>query len=67
MTRSVQPGWLAVPFIGVDNIRAVFDAIYGQDLNVVRVGMTIGIAFFLFITYALTPRQEEEGQQREGH
>ncbi len=60
-------GGLGLPFVGVDNLRAIVDAIYGQDLNVVRVGMPIGAGFFLFIAYALTPRKEEEGQQRNGH
>ncbi len=54
-------GGLGLPFVGVDDIRAIVDAIYGQDLNVVRVGMPIGIAFFLFIVYALTPRREQKG------
>ena len=52
-------GGIMIPFIGVDGLHAIFDAIYGQSVALFRAGTTIGVLVQLFFMYALSRRPEE--------
>ena len=53
------------PFIGIENIRALFGDIYSDDVWVLRSGAVFPAIMFGFIAYALAPRQDDANDAKQ--
>ena len=53
---------ISTPMIGVENMRALVDAAYGDNIWGLRIGCMIAVAMFGFIAYALAPRQDDANE-----
>lgn len=49
------------PVLGVENLRTLVGEIYGESVAMIRMGMIFGIAFLVFLVYALLSAQEKAG------
>ena len=50
---------IITPMIGVENIRALVDGFYQDDVWILRMGSVFALMMFGFIVYALAPRQDD--------